>query len=450
MADLFIIKIRLKMMLWFVGVGFAGGLLASWDAWRHIGVGGEGQEQFLLRATVTGALALAWVMLLVAFLSAQWFMDPKTHQQNWWSRIPWWVLKCVVLLAFIAAMAWMLQRLSKKLENEFTLLQKNEIEKLREHIVENPELLKLKDRKTGHTLLLEALESENVDAVDMLLSSGATLTSETNGPSWVAIMLNNPPMLATLLHHGVDPDAPDANGLAPIHYAVETQNTNALAMLFDAKANADARNAVYQTPLLLAIMADDLPMAGILLEHGANPNAWDRRGDTPLHKAVRYRNSEAVRLLLEKDSNPRIFNFNNMTPIHLAALNGHNDLVELFLEYPGMVGLRNEKGLTPFNEALRGHKFETAQLLLEHGAEIDRVMDGGYTAIHLMLVAKDYRTVRFLIAEGADVHIANADDETAHQFMRKKQLQGLLDLVEARDNPPEPATTNAVNSVESP
>ncbi len=155
-------------------------------------------------------------------------------------------------------------------------------------------------------------------------------------------------------------------------------------------------------------------------------------------------------MLLEKGSNPRGFNFNNMAPIHIAALNGQDELVELFLEDPGMVGLRNEKGLTPFDEALRGRRYDTVRLLLEHGAEIDRVMDNGYTAIHLMLIAKDYKTTQFLIAEGADVYIADADGETAHHFMRKKQLQSLLDLVEARDNPPEPDSSNAVDSVVMP
>lgn len=447
MADLFIVKIRLKLMLWFVGVGFAGGLLASWDAWRHIGVGREGLEPFLFRATVTGALAVAWVMLLVAFLSAHWFMNPRRNSQGWWTRIPWWVLGCVALLAFITALAVVFPRWSATVENEFGLLRKGWIEVLGERIAENPELLENKERKSGKSLLALALEDGNVEAVEMLLSSGAELASETNGPCWVAVMLDNPPMLGTLLRHGADPNAPDANSLAPIHYAVGTQNTNALALLFEAGADVDARNASHQTPLLLAIMDDDLQMVGTLLEHGADPNPWDRTGDTALHKAVRRRNPEAVRFLLENGADPKAFNFSNMAPIHIAALNGQDELVELLLEYPGMADLHSEKGAAPIEDALRGRKYDTVQLLLEHGADIDRVMENGYTALHLMLIARDYRTVRFLIAEGADVHIANADGETAHDFMRKKQLHGLLDLVDARDNPPEPAATNAVDAV---
>ncbi|MCF7863955.1 MAG: hypothetical protein K9L89_04105, partial [Kiritimatiellales bacterium] len=69
--DLFIVRERLKLMLWFVGTGFFIGIFATWHAWGQIGIAGEGHETFLLSATVTGALALAWVVLAVMVLSTK-------------------------------------------------------------------------------------------------------------------------------------------------------------------------------------------------------------------------------------------------------------------------------------------------------------------------------------------------------------------------------------------
>lgn len=444
--DLFIAKSRLKLMLWFVGIGFFFGLFATWYAWRQIGLGGEGEEHFLLSATVTGALALAWVGVLVSFFIVQKTMKPRPTDDSrwshtfWWSHIPWGVMKYTTLLILIAILSVGVLWFSSKGATEFTLLEKGKFKLLEERIIENPELLERKERGSGKTLLVLALESGSAEAIELLLSSGAELQVATNGANWVVTALPNPPMLEALLRHGANPSAPDANGFAPIHYAVESKNTGALDTLLKAGADVDARTPLYQTPLALAIMADDLSMAETLIDAGADPNQWDKRGDTVLHKAVQRKNIETVRFLLGKRADPKTFNFIHMAPIHVAAFTGQNELIELFLGNPEQINLRNEDDRTPLDHALRGYQYDTVRLMLERGAEIDRVRANGYTTLHLMLIARDYKTVRFLIEEGADVYISDPDGETAHALMRKKQLQSLLDLV----------ATNAVEAVEAP
>jgi len=448
MADLFIVRLRLKATLWFTGAALAGCLFGTWDAWNRIGLGGDGEPRFLLFATVSGALALALAGLFIVFLGIGKFMQPGRRHDGWLSRIQWWAVGAVVLLVLIVAGTVALQRLSSKLADEFTLLKKGRVSELGEYIDANPAALERKDKKTGQTLLESALASGNAEVVDMLFSRGVELASATHGQNWVVEMLDNPPMLKTLLWHGADPNAPDALDLVPIYYAARAQNTNALAMLLDVGVDVDARNTSSQTPLQLAVMADDLPAVRVLVEYGADPNEVDRSGDTALHKAVRRRNAEAVRYLLKNGADPEICNFSDMAPIHIAAFNGQDELVEIFLELPGQVELRGKTNRTALDHALRRHKYDTARLLLENGADIDRVMENGYTAIYIMLVARDYEVVKFLIEEGADVQIADNEGETAYFFMRKKQLQSLIDLVDARDNPGA-AETNTVETAES-
>lgn len=445
--DLFIVKERLKQSLWLMGpcvIGIAG---LAWYRWREADAATDASA-FLLPALLTGALALAWVVLLIVFLvSLKVLKREGPPPRNRFENLPWWTLKILFLVVVIVVMTGVISRLSSQGENEFTLLQEGRLERLEEYIAAHPEALEHMDKKTGKTLLELARQSGDVSVIDLLLSNGAELgvTAEEQG---LAMALNNLPLFEVLLRHGADPDILDANGFAPIHYALDAQMPEAVAALLKVDADINVRTPLYQTPLMLAIMADDLPMAEALLEAGADPNQWDKRGDTALHKAVQRRNIKAVRFLLEKGTDSQVFNFANMAPIHIAVFNGQNNLVEFFCEDPGMVTLCNEDGRTPFDHALRGRRYSTARLLLGYGADIDRVMQNGYTATHLMAIGRDFQTVRFLIGEGADVHIASIDGETAHDHMRKKKMQTLLDLVEARDNPE--VTTNVVGTVELP
>ena len=448
--DIFIVKGRLKLMLWFVGVGVAAGLLGSFYAWTQIDLV-VGKETFLQAAVLTGALALTWGVLLILFLSANRFVHPhRRARPPWWDHMPWWLLACITLLVLIGAIGAILPRLSLRSKNEFTLLQDGEFEQLAERIIEEPELLERTEHLRGKTLLEIALESGNPDALDALLAHGAELESVTNIANQVVSSLNNLPLLETLLKYGADPDQPDSKGIAPIFYAVVERNTNAITALINGGANINVRNSFGQTPVLVAVIADDLPLADCLFEHGADPNRYDRRGDTALHKTVEQKNPAACRFLLEKGADAKLLNFNDRAPIHLAAFNGQNDFVELFLEQPELIDLRTEGDGTAFDYALRGRKYETMTLMLGRGYDIDRVMANGYTATHLIIIEKDYKAARFLIEAGADVHIPSPDGETSYILMQNKQLSNLLDLVSARDNPLEVATPGLLESQEDP
>jgi ankyrin repeat protein len=445
--DLFIVKERLKVLLWLIGSCVLGGAGIAWNHWREGELVAD-RLAFLLPALVTGALALVWAGLLISFLISLKML--KREGPPPWRRfenLPLWMLKYLALVILITALAVATSRLVARATNEFTLLEKGKLAQLEEHIAGNPAVLEHVDAKSEKTLLMLALESGNAEAVELLLSNGARLALAGEG-SVLVQALNNLPLFETLLRHGANPDTPDAYGLAPIHYAVDTRNTAALLVLLEAKADLGIRNPRCQTPLILATMDANLPMVESLVEAGADPNQWDKRGDTALHKAVRRRNIQSVRFLLENGADPKVFNFKNMAPIHIAALNGQNKLVELFLEDPGQINLRNEADRTPFDYALNGHKSSTVRLLLRNGADIDRVMASGRTVLHLTLMVKDYRAVEFLINEGADVYIADSEGKTAHDLMRGKKLQFLLDLVDARD--PSGAATNVVEAAEVP
>ncbi|WP_168433384.1 ankyrin repeat domain-containing protein [Pontiella sulfatireligans] len=445
MADLFIIREWLKFMLWAVAVAVGGGALATWHFWGQIDLLGD-ERSFLLAASITGALALAWVFLLVYFLAAQRVMQPSHHNPGALDAIPWWVLKVLLLVVFIGAMAYGLKRYGDQGENEFVLLRHGHLPQLEERLVAVPALLEKHESKGGPTLMQAAFRENHPEAVVLLLGHEASLDGvDPQGRSPVVASLQNLSMLEALLGAGLDPAAPDAEGNAPLHYAVALQVPEAARALVEAGADVDARDSLYRTPLLRAIESDDLEVAAVLLGLGANINAYDRRADTPLHKAVRRRNPESIMFLLEHGADPKLFNMARLSPLHIAAVNGQDELVEIFTAQPGLADLVDEDDRSAAEHAMKARQYETVRLLFRSGADINRLGKDGETLLHRMIRARDYNAASFLIDEGADVHLANSGGVSAYDLLRQKQLQRLLDLVDARDNPE--AATNTVDTV---
>lgn len=446
MADLFIVKARLKLMLWFVGVGFLGALLSTWHFLNQLEVGGE-EGSFYMSAVVAGALALAWMGLVVFYFMAGRVYNPYRNIPRG-VNFPWWTLKVLLVVAVLVAGGIGLHYFSKQLEGEFNLLREGELETLKERIQLDPALLEKPDGKGGGTLVQVAYRENHPQAVALLLASGASREGlDAAGRNPLVASLGNVPMLRILLDAGFDPDGADGGGNRPLHVAVGQNNQEAVNALLGAGAAVDILDANSRTPLMQAIEGDNLPVAGLLLENGADVNAFDRRGDTALHRAVRKRNPESIRMLLGKGADPRRFNFTHMTPLHIVVRAGHNDLVSIFLEIPDMTGLHDEADATPLDLALKAHQYETAELLIEAGADIDRILANGDTLMHTTILARDYRTTRFLINQGGRLDVPNAAGETAFDVLRRKQLAGLIEMVQMRDNPE--AFTNAVDSAEA-
>ena len=448
MADLFIIKERLKFSLKLSVVGTILGLLSTWYFWSQLEFESD-PSSFFLSAVITGALALAVIGLFLFYLAARRVVDPSKNLTDRFDSLPWWVFKIVLLVLCLVVMAVFILRLELQADSTFDLIRDSHLTELQGRITAQPTLLQQTNSKGGETLVQMAFRENHPEAVVLLLANGAELEGmDAQGRNPIVVSLENLPMLRSLLEAGLDPELSDVDGIPPIHHAITLHASEAVVVLIEAGAKIDSRDKISRTPLLRAVENDDLPLVKMLLENGAGINEYDRRGDTALHKASRRQNAESIRILLASDADPRIFNFAQMTPLHLVAIGGHDDLVGLFLELPNMTGLHGENDLTPFDQALKGRKYDTATLLIEKGADINRILANGDTMMHQAILNRDYRTARFLIRAGADVRIKNTRGETAHDIMRRKQLHGLLELVEARDNPTEGSSTNAVDVVD--
>ena len=103
-----------------------------------------------------------------------------------------------------------------------------------------------------------------------------------------------------------DPNAP---GAAPLHVAARSDNIDALKLLLSSGADPNTVMIENMTALHLAAAKGWIDGINALLDAGASINAQDLlTSETPLHKAARNMKMGAISLLCARDANTGIKN----------------------------------------------------------------------------------------------------------------------------------------------
>src|SRR5437763_7083131 len=101
-------------------------------------------------------------------------------------------------------------------------------------------------------------------------------------------------------------NAPEADGMTALHWAVRADDVETAQLLIRAGANVSAANRYGITPLSLAAMNGNAVIARALLNAGANANAIGPDGETVLMIAARSGSGDVVKALLERGVNPNV------------------------------------------------------------------------------------------------------------------------------------------------
>jgi cytohesin len=134
-------------------------------------------------------------------------------------------------------------------------------------------------------------------------------------PLWMAINLNQLPMVKLLLKFKADPNDSQTDGRPLLFSALS--DPDILRVLLDAGGKVDFRLTQGMTLLDVAVNPFYSATAvEILLKHGADPNARDMEGRTPLHyAAMASADRKTFELLLDHRADPNVRNNEGQTPL---------------------------------------------------------------------------------------------------------------------------------------
>ena len=161
----------------------------------------------------------------------------------------------------------------------------------------------------GHTVLHGAIingemESLNV-MVSMVVKSGALdildETTKSGSPAvHLAVQAGEVEAVQLLLGSGAALDSKDRDGESVVHAAVRGEDTNILAMILEAGADPNIPSYLGKFPLHLAVERNLLAVVRQMAEHGVDLEARDQvAGRTALHLAVDRQLEEMVRYLVK-------------------------------------------------------------------------------------------------------------------------------------------------------
>jgi ankyrin repeat protein len=251
----------------------------------------------------------------------------------------------------------------------------------------------------------------------------------------------------------------DRDGTTALHWAVNRDDLEAVDLLLRSGANAKAANRYGVTPLSLACTNGNGAIVERLLKAGADPNTTLPGGETALMTAARTGKIEAVQALLShgaivdaKESQ------RGQTAIMWAAAEGNVEAVEALIKAGADFRARLESGYTPLFFAVREGKIGVVRALLKAGCNVNDTLQtshraskkpgnagslpgAGTSALELAVANGHFELASYLLDQGADPNAAAQGWTALHTITWVRKPGG-------GDNDPAPEGSGNMTSVE--
>jgi ankyrin repeat protein len=220
----------------------------------------------------------------------------------------------------------------------------------------------------------------------------------------------------TLLSRQADPNAPEADGTTPLHWAVEHDHLEMTTALLAAGARARAANRYGVTPLHLAATNGTAALIARLIQAGADVNAALPGGETPLMAAARSGRADAIRALVAGGATVNAREtVKGQTALMWAAAENNPSAIAALVEAGADVKARSTGQFTAFLFAVRAGHVPAATALLSAGADIEDRLPDGMSALVLAVYNAHFELASVLLDRGANPNASAHGWSALHQ-----------------------------------
>lgn len=248
----------------------------------------------------------------------------------------------------------------------------------------------------------------------------------------------------------VNLDAPQADGMTALHWAVYHQQVELVRNLVERGAQVSAANRYGVSPLSLACQNGEPEVVKLLLEAGADPNVALPGGETALMTAARTGKRRIVEALLTRGADANSRERKGQTALMWAAAEGHTEVVSALLNAGAKRDTALSSGFTALFFAIREGRTATVLRLLEAGCDVNDVMrtrrnSGGRGRLRtspLLLAVENghLELAQKLVAAGADPNSSPAGYSALHAITWvRKPIRG--------DGDPPPIGSGSLDSL---
>jgi len=296
----------------------------------------------------------------------------------------------------------------------------------------------------GLTPLLAASSWMGPEFIAELLKQDANIEARAeydgNTPLINALSSNNIKVVELLLKHGAAPNARNYRNNIPLFFA---KSPEAVKLLLEKGAKPTTKLFMRNWArwgdlnLLKIAIKENFPVTDKILinaaKNSSNPEVFpfllkhysaDKKPplDELLNNAVesQYKDISGIKTLLEKGANPNKTNKWGMTPLSVACHKKNLEVVELLLKHGAKLNIVDKQGKTPLMWLMwRSGPVEIAKTLIAYGANINKKDKQGRTALLTLMASSQYcndkalQLLELLIKHKADLNVKDKNNASA-------------------------------------